>query len=269
MSAADVRVPTAHGSIRVRRTGRGSRRILCLHPLASSGTFWDRIATGLGQDVTVFAPDARGHGESGWDGAGFTVQDMAGDAADVIEAVGGGPVGVVGMSMGGCVAISLAARRPELVDSLALVDTTSCYGADRAEKWARRAEGARTKRRSDQVGFQLDRWFSADFRATHDPEIDRIVDIFLATDSAAHAAACMALGAFDGTSDLDGIRVPTLVMVGEFDEATPPAMAGVLAAGIPGAALHVVPGVKHLSLIEAPDSWSVLASHLANSPAGH
>ncbi len=90
----------------------------------------------------------------------------------------------------------------------------------------------------------------------------RVADVFLATDSAAHAQACRALGAFDGTALLPSITADTLVVVGEHDYATPPAMAEALAGGIPGAALRVLPDARHFSLFEAPGALDLVAAHL-------
>jgi 3-oxoadipate enol-lactonase len=267
MNPIDAGVYTTRGLVNVRRVGEAPRNIVCLHPLASAGAFWDPIASYLAQGATVLAPDARGHGASDWDWSGFTVEDMADNTAAVITSVTDGPVGVIGMSMGGCVAMALALQHPNLVDSLVLADTTSCYGPDRVEKWERRAHNARTKSRTEQIEFQVDRWFSDRFRTTAPDEVRRVVDIFLATNPAAHAAACGALGAFDCSRQLHEINVPTMVIVGELDEAAPPAMADTLHTRIPDSTLHVIPGVKHLSLIEQPEIWQPIAQALGAHPA--
>jgi 3-oxoadipate enol-lactonase len=90
-----------------------------------------------------------------------------------------------------------------------------------------------------------------------------VVQIFLGTRPEVHAAACLALGGFDSTEQLAQVTAPTLVMVGERDEATPPAMAQTLADGIPGARLEIIAKARHFSLIEAPDAWRSISSHLA------
>jgi 3-oxoadipate enol-lactonase len=257
-----MKVEGAGGTINVREFGDGSRRLFCLHALALSGEFWDPFAASLARDhdVRVLAVDARGHGESSWDGKPFSVEDMADDVAAVIEADGSGPASVVGMSMGGCTALALALRRPDLVDRLVLADTTACYGPDREAKWAERARMAATKTRAEQIPFQLTRWFSPDF-AKQDGA-DRVVQIFLNTRPEVHAAACVALGGFDAAEQLAQVTAPTLVMVGETDEATPPAMAQTLADGIPGARLEVIPQARHFSLIERPDVWPSISRHI-------
>lgn len=261
-----MKLETTRGSFEVHRSGEDGPVILLLHPLALSGKFWSPLAEYLGRSATVLALDAVGHGGSSWDGELMSVEKMADDAAAVIEAAGGESVGVMGMSMGGCAAMVLAARRPDLVDRLVLADTTSCYGPERVQTWNDRALSAQTKPRPEQAGFQLDRWFSERFRTEHPEQAQRVVDIFLGTESAVHAAACRALGAFDGTSELGKIKAETLIMVGEEDYATPVAMAQGMAERIPGARLEVLRNARHLSLLEREDVWSALATHLVAEP---
>jgi 3-oxoadipate enol-lactonase len=260
-----MRVDTERGTFQVHRTGHAGPVILLLHPLALSGRFWDPIAAVLGERAQVVALDARGHGATAWDGKPFTIDDMAEDAAAVLrELTGGAPARVGGMSMGGCTAIALAQRHPDLVDRLLLADTTACYGPDREANWAERARSAQRKPRPEQVGFQVTRWFSDAFRERNPQDVQRLVDIFLATDSAAHGAACLAMGGFDGTAELGRIAAQTLVVVGEGDYATPVEMARVLADGIPRSRLTVLTGARHMSLLERADFWPGLADHLAD-----
>lgn len=229
--------------------------VVLLHPLALSGRVWGAFADALPGPVRT--PDARGHGESTWDGRPFTVDDMAADVAAGLD----GPVDVVGMSMGASTALVLAASRPDLVRRLILADGTACYGEDRVPVWAQRAERATTPR-TDQLRFQRDRWFSEAFRRDHPAEVDRVARIFLATDSAAHAAACLALGGLDARERLGEVKAETLVLVGDEDYATPPAMAEELADGIPSATLRVLANTRHLSLLQRPDIWPDLVGFL-------
>ena len=254
----------------VHRTRRGlstldegsGRPVLLLHPLALGGEWWRPLVDHLSAHARVLAPDARGHGGSDWDHRPFTVDDMAEDYADLIEEFDLGPVGLAGMSMGGCAAIALSARHPELVRRLVLADTTASYGPEGMRNWEERARTVVSKPREEQITFQLDRWFSRPFRERDPAEVHRVVELFLATDSAAHAAACRALGEFDGTGLLSSISSPTLVIVGEDDYATPPEMAGALRDGLPQSRLRVVPGARHMSLLEAPAEWRLITDHL-------
>lgn len=247
--------------LNVRRTGTHGRPVLLLHPLALSGAVWDPVAEYLGTTHRVLALDARGHGESTWDGAEFTVDDMAADAAAVIEDFGAGPADVIGLSMGGSTALSLAVNRPDLVHRLVLADATAWYGPDSVAEWAQRADRAQHTDRRAQLDFQRDRWFADTFREQHPDEVERVCEIFAATDSKAHAAACRALGGLDARDRLGDVEAGTLVLVGAEDYATPPAMSEELAAGIKGARLRVLDHARHLSLLERPDRWPDVAAH--------
>lgn len=240
--------------------------VVLLHPLALAGELWRPMGTALASDFGVFAPDLRGHGGTSWDRDEFSVQDMAGDLAQALDTLSLRQVHLLGMSMGGSVAMTFAALYPERVRSLTLADTTAWYGEQAPAVWADRAEKAASVPRDRQVTFQVDRWFSDGFAADHPTEVRRVVDIFVATDSQAHAAACRMFGRMDVRDLLPAITARTLVLVGEHDYATPPAMADVLTRAIPNATLRVLPDLRHMSLVEQPELVAVIRDHLRELP---
>jgi 3-oxoadipate enol-lactonase len=258
-------VTTAHGPIAVRRQGAGDPVVL-LHPLALSSELWRPLAAALSDAFEVFSLDLRGHGASGWDGEPFSIEDMALDVAEVLDALELPSVGMLGMSMGGSVAVTFAGLFPERVASLVLADTTAWYGDGAVTAWAERARRAAEVPRTEQLPFQVDRWFSPAFLDRNPDEVDRVTKIFLRTDSAAHAAASTAMGRLDSRRLLPAVRAATLVIVGEDDYATPPDMAGVLADGIPGATLLPLPGLRHMALIERPELADVVRRVFAGEP---
>lgn len=266
MSKPTVRlVGTANGTITVRRQGSGDPVVL-LHPLALSGDLWEPLAATLSDEFDVLSLDLRGHGSSGWDGRPFSIEDMALDVAEVLDALDLGAVGMLGMSMGGSVAVTFAGLFPERVRSLVLADTTAWYGDNAVTAWAERARRAADVPRIEQLPFQVDRWFSPAFLESDPDEVERVTQIFLRTDSKAHAAASIAMGRLDSRRLLPSVRATTLVVVGQDDYATPPAMAGELAEGIPGATLLPLPDLRHLSLIERPELADVVRRTFAGAP---
>jgi pimeloyl-ACP methyl ester carboxylesterase len=97
--------------------------ILLLHGILGHSWMWHDVAPRLTDLGHVLALDFRGYGDSQWSGeAQYTSDDHASDVQAVLNALGGGAADIVGFSSGGLVALGLAARRPELVSSLVMVD---------------------------------------------------------------------------------------------------------------------------------------------------
>jgi pimeloyl-ACP methyl ester carboxylesterase len=113
-------VPVAGGSLRVVEWAGGGTPVLAIHGITSSAWAWPFVASEL--DAPLVAPDLRGRGRSHHLPPPYGMAAHAEDCAAVVETVVGGPVVVVGHSMGGFVATVLAARRPDLVRALVLVD---------------------------------------------------------------------------------------------------------------------------------------------------
>ena len=226
--------------------------LVLIHSLAMDHSFWDPVTELLSDKASILVFDCRGHGASGKPPGPFTVELFARDLADMLSHVGWPSALVGGASMGGCVALAFAAAYPERTDGLGLFDTTAWYGADAPQQWAGRADRALTAGFRDLVEFQTTRWFGDRFREEHPEVVQHCADVFLASDPRAYAETCRMLGACDLRAALPRIRVPTRIVVGEEDYATPVAMAEDLHAGLSGSSLTVVPTARHLTPLEVP-----------------
>ncbi|HET6981399.1 MAG TPA: alpha/beta fold hydrolase, partial [Myxococcaceae bacterium] len=204
------------------------------------------------------AYDHRGQGESESATTGLDMDTLADDAVALIESLRIGPVNFIGMSMGGFVAMRVAARRPDLVRSLVLVDTSA--GPEPAENVPR-------YRRLERVARWFGTWPVASrveaimhgASARKDPA--RAADLRAWRERLLRADAVVMNRAVEGVLTresavplLPRIRCPTLVMVGEEDVATVPARSVELAAGIAGARLVRIPRAGHMSPIDAPEA---------------
>ncbi len=124
--------------------------LLIVHGLYGSGRNWGVIAKRLSDERQVFAVDQRNHGQSPWfDSHSYT--DMAGDLAEVIDEIGG-PVDVLGHSMGGKAAMVLALTQPSLINRLIVADIAPvAYGHDQSRfiEAMRAVDLTRVTKRSD------------------------------------------------------------------------------------------------------------------------
>jgi 3-oxoadipate enol-lactonase len=249
-------------------TGGDRPLVVLLHSLALDHTLWNEIVEDLRADCRTIAFDLPGHGASRQVLAD-SIEAMADRVADTLSSEATppalAPAIVVGLSLGGCVAQALAIGHPDLVGGLVLADTTAWYGPDAPQTWAQRAEQAATAGLGSLAEFQLTRWFTEAYRQTHPDVCAQLLKDFAANDIDRYRDTCQAMGAMDLRARLDQIRVPTAILVGDQDPATPLPMAEELQQRIEGASLEVIPGCKHLSVIERPDAViAAIRRHLSH-----
>ena len=162
---------------------------------------------------------------------------------------------LAGLSMGGYIAFEILRQAPERIAKVAFLDTSA--RADTPEQIAmRRAQMtlASQGRLAEVVEQQFPRLVHQNHRA--DPALRQVFTL-MAEDVGAAAfirQQTATLGRSDSRSTLGSIRCPTLVLVGEDDELTPPERAGEIAAAIHGARLVTVPQSGHMSTLEQPDA---------------
>lgn len=115
-------VAVAGGALRVARCGQGGRAVLALHGLAGSHVSMTALGRRFGDDCTVLAPDLRGRGASAGLPGPYGLEVHVDDCLAVLDHLGVERAALVGHSMGAFIAVRLAARRPERVESLTLID---------------------------------------------------------------------------------------------------------------------------------------------------
>ena len=160
--------------------------------------------------------------------------------------------------MGGMIGQAFALAHPERLGRLVLANTTSSYGVDGRKMWEARAKAVEEGGMAAITELAMTRYFSEDFRANHGEAVARIRTRFLATSPQGYIACCDAIGDLDFTSQIARIESPTLVIAGEKDAGTPPAMSKTIAAKIPGARIAVIAGAAHLSAVENPAAFADL-----------
>jgi 3-oxoadipate enol-lactonase len=230
------------------------------HALGCDVSMWDRLAGSLllqGHRVVCF--DHRGHGASETPPGPYTVEQLAADAARLIEELQAGtdcgPVVWVGLSMGGMVGQALALARPELLEALVIANSSSGYDAAGREAWQQRIDIIRAQGLDAVADGAMQRWFGEAFRHAQPATVARWRRRVVSNDPDGYIATCEALAALDLTGRIAAIKLPTLVIAGELDPGTPVAMSETIAARIGGSRLVVLPGLSHLSVLEDPAAF--------------
>lgn len=241
------------------RTGpRGGVPLLFLHALGLDLSVWEQQIHAFARDRDVIAIDLPGHGRSphGQDAPSF-----AGFAEALVALLGAlrtGPVDVVGISVGGMIAQTLAVTSPTQVRSLTLV-ATSCTFSDAVRQLLRqRAETVRTIGMEGIAPLHLARWFPAEFLAAR-PEIgDRLGKLLLRNDPAFHAQLWDMVAGLSLEQAIASLPHPTLVVAGADDASAPPAAGQLIVDRMAHARLAVVPACGHFPPLEHPDAFNAL-----------
>ena len=230
--------------------------VLLVHPLGVTLRLWDETAARLRERFRVVRYDVRGHGQSEVPPPPYTLGQLATDAREVLDRLGVASAHVVGMSMGGCIAMTLATMHPDRVKRLVLCDTTAFYGPAVAPMWEGRIRVAEAQGMTSELVEQtMAIWFSAAYRARHKDVVDRVAAMLAVTDPRGYVASIRAIGWADQRDAIRAITAPTLVIVGEKDPGTPVAMAREIHERIAGSRLTVLPGAMHCSPIEAATAF--------------
>lgn len=220
------------------------------HSLACNLHMWDEQAGLLAKDFKVLRFDTRGHGKSSAPAGHYTLDELAGDVKALFDALGIKRTHWVGLSMGGMIGETFALKYPGVFQSLVLADTTSRRPPDADKMWGERIRLAQEQGMDALVETTLARWFTEPYRTARKDVMARIAQDIRATPVAGFVGCCYAISKIDVLDRLKEIKCPVLVMVGEHDHGTPPAMARAIHENLPGSQLKIIPSAAHLSNIE-------------------
>lgn len=245
----------------------GAPWLVFSHSLACSVRMWDGEIAKQKDRFRVLAYDTRGHGQSAAPKGPYTLEQLADDLKALLTHLKIEKAHYVGLSMGGMIGQTAALKYPGLFASMTLCDTTSRYPAEAAPLWAERIRVAESKGMEPLVQGTLERWFTESFRKNSNDKVERVVALIRSTPVVGYAGCCAAIPKINVTSRLKEIRTPTLVICGEDDPATPPAMAREIQQNIPGAKLSLIPQAAHLANIEQPEAFNRALAEFLSSPA--
>ena len=236
------------------RGAGGGTTLAFVNSLGTDLRLWDGVVAALPEGRRIVRQDMRGHGLSDCPGGPWSIDALADDVFGLLCHLGVTRCTLVGLSIGGLVAQRVAARHPEILAGLVLSSTAARIGTP--EAWRERIDRLREHGLAAEAGAILERWFSAPYRERTDVSAWR--ERLLGTPLDGYLRCCEVLADTDLSADAGGLGLPTLVVAGTADEATPPALVRATAAMIDGARYHELDGAAHLPCIEAPARFAGL-----------
>ena len=252
------------GAIAWRESGEGDV-LLFLHGLGGSRTAWEPQIEALNDQWRCVAWDMPGYGKSS-PVSPLTFEAIADVAMKLLDRLGVESAHLCGLSFGGHHALHTALRHPYRVRSLVLANTSAAFGGDGTDpdEW-RRLRTAPLDAGLTLADIADDVISSIAAPGFGGVERSRTAAAMARVPEKGFRAACELLPGHDVRHRLGEITAPTLVVVGELDEETPPAYAAEIADGIPNSRLEVISGAGHLSPAETPYIFNQLVGEFLGS----
>ncbi|HSH70156.1 MAG TPA: alpha/beta fold hydrolase [Deferrisomatales bacterium] len=220
--------------------------ILMLPGLGCDDRLWQGVVERLGDHFTLVQPHTWGRGP---------LTERARELETLAGELGGRPLGIAGLSLGGYLAFECLRRWPQGIRAAALLDTTAY--ADDAERVETRHQVLRlleAGKYAEVLGAFVPSVLAPGLAEEH-PARELLLDMAVGLGAETFAADLHAiLGRGDFADVLPNLRVPTLFVVGSQDTLTPPTVARQMAAEVPGSRLAEIPDAGHMTPLENPEA---------------
>ncbi len=223
--------------------------LMLSNSLGTNLHMWDGQMAALTQAYRVIRYDSRGHGRSVVSNGPYAIAQLGQDALHIMDALNLTKVRWCGLSKGGMVGMWLLTHGGHRIERAVLANTSPRMGPP--HNWNTRLKAVSTMGMAGIRQGVIDRWFTPEFQASSPEAVARVAAMIETTPAAGYAACCSAIRDMDQREALRRVTLPTLVIVGTRDPATPPDHGEMIRDAIPDAAL-VRLEAAHLSNIERP-----------------
>lgn len=238
--------------------------VLFIHSLGTNSYMWRGQIAALKDRYRCIAFDCRGHGSSSYNGT-FTVPDVAADIKAGLDTLGVESCHVVGLSMGGPLALQFNADNPGAMQSLVIADS-----------FAQPREGAEDRIYATQEAvaylsmLEYGNQYAGDRLLPSTPmeKLEELAEEISKCPSKAYVDTARDIFTRDMSGSLAGIKVPTLVLIGDQDDATPLKDSEFIRDGIKDAAFGTIPDAGHLSNIDNPDAFNATLAEFLDAQGG-
>lgn len=231
---------------------QGDCRIVFVNSLGTDLRIWDDVVSALAKDYQCLCYDKRGHGLSGGDDTAYTIDLLTDDLAALLDQLQWtDKIIIVGLSVGGLIAQNFACRYPQRTAGLVLMDTAAKIG--NSHSWNERLVAIQTKGLASISEQIMSRWFTSSFKHEKPDAYCCYRNMLERTSVKAYCATCIALRDSDLTQQSEKLALPTLVIVGQNDQSTPPQLVKKTADLIENAEFFSIEKCGHLPCVEQPD----------------
>lgn len=237
--------------------------VLLIHSLGTNSYLYrDQIAALKGR-YRCIAPDCRAHGASSYNG-GVTIEDIAADHKAILDHLGIEQCHIVGLSMGGPIMLNFNKRWPDVAKSMVFAD---CF--------ARLRPGAEDRIYATQEAvaylsmLEFGNQYAGDRLMPTTPfeKLDELAEAVALCPPKGYVDTVRAVFTYDASGDLGKVTAPTLILIGDNDDATPMAESEFIRDGIAGSTIREIPDAGHLTTIDNPDAVTAeLAAFLDAQP---
>lgn len=247
------------GGTRYRWEGEGPWLVL-VHGVGMDLAMWGPVAARLADRHRVLCYDMLGHGQSAKPPGPYCLQDFVAQLLALADALAIGRFDLVGFSMGALVAQGVAARAPQRLERLILLNGVYDRSPEERAAVIARVQDVRDGNYAESVEAALERWFTPGFYNSHPEVVEQVRAHMSSNDLAAYAAAYEVFATADAelVPLVGAIEAPTLVVTGSDDRRSTAAMARALAARLPRGRLHLMEGQRHLTPLETPEVVAAL-----------
>lgn len=230
----------------------GAPVIAFANSLGTDFRIWDGVVDRLPRDLRILRYDMRGHGLTGTPPGPYSMDDLRDDLLGILDRLDIAECTLVGLSVGGMVAQSAAAKAPERFTKLVLCDTGHWIATQ--EIWNARIKTVEDGGMEGIVGSVLDRWFGPEF-AREDPALHSGMHAMLISiPPEGYNGICAAIRDCNLTDSTARIDIPALCLCGTDDKATPTDLVMSLADLLPNGTYAPIADAGHLPCIEQPDA---------------
>ena len=239
------------------RVSGAGRLVMFLHPIGTRGAFWDGVVERIAERYRCITVDLRGHGDSDVPNVGFSLDDLADDAIELLRHERATDAVLVGCSLGGMVTQAIALKAPDLLAGIVLADTAYMQTPESRKVAQQRADDS-LKGMPAMLESTLTRWFPPRYLALNPPEVQACRSWLLEDDPVVFSWGWEAIRDLDIGERLKDIQIPALVLRGSVDASSQRARMEAMAKLLPRSRYVEIEGAGHVAPLEQAEEFARL-----------